>query len=209
MELSSSLEDYLEAVHMLGLEGKKVRAGDIAAKLQVSVPSVTEALKRLAKKGLVEYERYGEITLTPEGEKRAKKVYKRHRRLTDFFRFLGVDKKTAARDACRAEHVLSDKTMEKIGEFTGEGPSGEISLLMLEPRQSGRIKRLEGGATFQEKLSRMNIREGKTIKKMAAQPFSGPVVVKVGNSRISLGRGMAMKIFVEPMRTTAQAVNKR
>lgn len=115
--LSKSLEDYLEIIHILKKTKGFVRVKDIAKRLNVSLPSVTEMIRKLANKGLVKYERYGIIELTVKGEVMAKNIYKKHKLLTSFFLSIGIDKKTAIHDACLAEHVLSRKTLSKINEF--------------------------------------------------------------------------------------------
>lgn len=73
----------------------------------------------------------------------------------------------------------------------------EVSIVQLGVGKKGKIKRIEGGVMFQKKMSMLNIRVGKVIVKVAAQPFSGPVVIEIDYRRITLGRGMAMRIFVE------------
>ncbi len=73
----------------------------------------------------------------------------------------------------------------------------EVSLLQLQSGRRARIKYLGGGLAFQRKLASLNIRIGKTIKKIAAQPFGGPVVIEIGNTRVTLGRGIAMRILLE------------
>ena len=73
----------------------------------------------------------------------------------------------------------------------------EISLALLKVGESGKIKRIEGGFMFQRRMASLNIRVGKSIRKVTSQPFRGPVVVEIGSRRITLGRGMAMRIFVE------------
>ena len=83
-------------------------------RLKVSLPSVTEMIRKLADKGLVRYERYGLVELTSNGRAIAKNVYSIHNSLTEFFLSIGVDKKTALHDACLVEHVLSKKTLNRI-----------------------------------------------------------------------------------------------
>jgi Fe2+ transport system protein FeoA len=73
----------------------------------------------------------------------------------------------------------------------------EIPLIQLKTGKKAKIKRLEGGLGFQKKLAVLNIRAGKTIKKIAAQPLGGPVVVEVGNTKVTVGAGMAAGIIVE------------
>jgi len=117
IKFSQSLEDYLEIIYLLKKEKGNVRVKDIALRLSISLPSVTEMIRKLAKKRLVKYKRYGLVELTIAGEDIAKKVYTIHRLLTKFFLSIGVDEKTALHDACLAEHVLSKKTLNKINEF--------------------------------------------------------------------------------------------
>ena len=73
----------------------------------------------------------------------------------------------------------------------------EIPLTQLGRGKTAVIKSLKGGCEFQRKIASLNIRVGKTIKKITAQPLRGPIVIEVGNTKVSLGMGMAMKIFVE------------
>ncbi|MDR0377216.1 MAG: metal-dependent transcriptional regulator [Spirochaetaceae bacterium] len=116
--MTQSLEDYLEMVSFLSDEGI-VRVTDIASRLAVSKPSVLTALKILEEQGLIEHERYRNVTLTPEGEVRAAEIRKRHHFLTVFLRdVVGVDAKTAEKDACKMEHILSEATLEKMKVLT-------------------------------------------------------------------------------------------
>ena len=73
----------------------------------------------------------------------------------------------------------------------------ETALIDLQTRKKAKIIRLGGGFEFQRKLASLNIRVGKTIKKIAGLPFGGPMVIEVDNTKATLGRGMASKIFVE------------
>jgi ferrous iron transport protein A len=73
----------------------------------------------------------------------------------------------------------------------------EISLVDVSVGKKAEIKRIGGGLAFQRRLSCLNIRIGKRIRKIASQPLRGPVVIEIDGERITLGRGMAMKIIVE------------
>ena len=73
----------------------------------------------------------------------------------------------------------------------------QTTLLHLETGKKAKIKRLEGGYEFQRKLATLNIRVGKVIRKVANQPFKGPSIVEVGDRKVTLGRGMTQRIFVE------------
>jgi DtxR family Mn-dependent transcriptional regulator len=117
-EQTASMEDYLEAIAMLGEGRKAVRVKQLSQMLGVKMPSVTSALKKLSEQELVEHERYGHIMLTPEGDKVARDVIGRHEALTRFFaQALGIDRETAEEDACKIEHVISPLSMERLAKF--------------------------------------------------------------------------------------------
>jgi DtxR family Mn-dependent transcriptional regulator len=114
-ELSESLEDYLEVILQLEQSQKVARAKDIAARMEVQRGSVTSALKNLKEKKLINYEPYSFITLTPKGKKFAKEITHRHTVLRDFLlMILQLDEETAEATACRMEHVIDNKSLEKL-----------------------------------------------------------------------------------------------
>ncbi len=115
--ISSSAEDYLEAVYLLKDKKEKVGNSDIASFLEITLPSVTEMLKKLRKKSLVNYKKYGKISLTPKGEKIAKEVSSRHKDLASFLKLLGVNEESAQLDACKIEHIVGKNTMNKLRKF--------------------------------------------------------------------------------------------
>lgn len=115
---SASLEDYLEAIANLHRGGKVVKVRQLSRTLNVKMPSVTAALERLSEEGLVVHKRYGDIKLTPEGDRAAQDVIRRHRALSRFFaEGLNISKKTAEEDACKIEHVISPLSLERIVKF--------------------------------------------------------------------------------------------
>jgi len=114
-KLSQSLEDYLESIYIISLEKKIVRVKDLVNRMGVKSSSVIGALKKLISGGFIEHEHYGHIEMTPEGEKRAERLYEKHKTLTRFFnKILNVNKDTAEKDACEIEHYISDETYYKI-----------------------------------------------------------------------------------------------
>ena len=118
-KLTSSLEDYLEVICNYTDQNKSVRAIDISKKLNVSRASVTEALKKLADKEMLIYDRYGSVTMTEKGLKEARLVVSKHMTLQNFFEeVLGLDTNEASQNACRIEHVISEQAFNKISEFT-------------------------------------------------------------------------------------------
>lgn len=119
-ELSESLEDYLEAIFHLQEEFKVARVKDIAARLNVKMPSVTNALKVLKSRDLIEYEKNSFITLTEAGEKLAKKITHKHEVCEDFFSgILNAGAEESRILACAVEHYIAEKTASKIENLSG------------------------------------------------------------------------------------------
>jgi len=117
-EQTSSMEDYLEAIAVLRGKRRVVRVSHISEELDVSRPSVTAAVKKLADEGLVAHEPYGDVELTAEGEALAKDVFHRHETWRRFLEeILGVEAGTAAEDACRMEHEISASTRDRLSKF--------------------------------------------------------------------------------------------
>ena len=114
MALQESGEMYIEAIYVLSQNSSTVRAIDVGDYLGYSKPSVSRALGLLKDEGLVKKDNDGYLKLTAAGEILAKRIYERHTVLTTLFKNLGVDEETAAEDACRIEHYISDKTFDAI-----------------------------------------------------------------------------------------------
>ena len=118
IKVSASLEDYLEALYTIIEEKQGVRAIDVARKLDVKKSSVTEALKTLSSKGLVNYGKYDVISLTDEGKKIAKSVADKHTVILSFFtNVLGADYENSTESACKIEHVISDELLNRLVKF--------------------------------------------------------------------------------------------
>lgn len=117
-KISASLEDYLEAIYLIIEEKQAVKAVEVARFLNVGRSSVTEALKSLANKGLVNYGRYDVLTLTKDGEKIAKKVIKKHKILYNFFKnVLNLNEEEANQNACQIEHIISEDAFNKFTKY--------------------------------------------------------------------------------------------
>jgi len=117
-KISASLEDYLEAIYEIIQEKNGVKAVEVSRRLCVGRSSVTEALKNLADKKLVNYGRYDVISLTPAGEKAALKVILKHNVLFDFFtQILGLNAEEAHENACKVEHVISEDALKRFTSF--------------------------------------------------------------------------------------------
>ncbi len=116
--MTSSLEDYLEAVFIVSKQKSSVRLTDIAEFLGVSKPSVNRAINTLTQNGYLEHVTYGDIVITPQGESYAANVLRRHKLIKQFLiDTLGVDEKTAEHDACQMEHVMSSSTIDKLYDY--------------------------------------------------------------------------------------------
>lgn len=98
-----------------------VRSIDIVHELGFSKPSVSIAMRNFRENGYIQMDDDGYITLLPPGEEIARRIYDRHKLLTQVFIQLGVSPETAAADACKVEHDLSDETFEKIKAHTAGG----------------------------------------------------------------------------------------
>ena len=116
MQIHESAEDYLETILVLHRRLGRVRSIDIVNELGYSKPSVSVAMKRLRENGYIAMDENGYIELKPAGWEIAQRIYTRHYLLTQFLQKLGVSAETAAADACKIEHDLSEETFEKITE---------------------------------------------------------------------------------------------
>lgn len=117
MSIQESGEMYLETIYILS-EGKKpVRSIDVADYMGFSKPSVSRAVGKLREEKLILVDNDGYISFTKTGKNIAEKIYERHNVLKSFIMKLGVDEETATSDACKIEHVISNKTFDALKEF--------------------------------------------------------------------------------------------
>jgi len=117
MHLQESGEMYLETIYVLSQNGKPVRSVDVGEHMGFSKPSVSRAVGLLREGGYVVMNTEGHLSLTDAGREAAEKIFQRHTVLTRLLVSLGVDEATAAEDACRMEHVISDSTYEAIRRY--------------------------------------------------------------------------------------------
>lgn len=114
MILQESGEMYLETILILSSENVFVRAIDVGEYMGFSKPSVSRAMSNLRQDGYVTVAADGAIALTERGREIAEKIYERHTLLTEFLVHLGVDRETAAQDACKMEHDISDESFKAV-----------------------------------------------------------------------------------------------
>ena len=121
MTLTSSMEDYLEAILMIKQQHSYVRCVDVAEQLGVKKPSVSRAVKELSKSGHLVKNADGALSLTETGLQLAEQIYEKHRFFTEQLIAAGVDPKTAEQDACGIEHVISSESFQKLKKVFDDG----------------------------------------------------------------------------------------
>lgn len=149
---SPNVEEYLEELYRLTEEDDPyVSTGDLARRLEVKAPSVTEMLRSLGDRGLVEYEPYRGAALTEEGLERGRKLVEKHRLVERLLtEVLGLDWSEVHDEACELEHAISDQLEEKIREALEDpetcphgnpvsGEADDVPLDELEPGVSGTV----------------------------------------------------------------------
>src|ERR1700751_5528216 len=117
---SAAVEDYLERILELINSKGYARVVDIAAALKISQASVTNMVQRLDGEGLLKYEKYRGLVLTPAGARLARKIARRHRLLTDFLELLGLDEQVIHHDVEGMEHHISAPTLRAIEALVGQ-----------------------------------------------------------------------------------------
>lgn len=116
VKIQESAENYLETIHMLSKKNGSVRSIDVANELSFSKASVSIAMKNFREEGYITVDEDGSLKLTQKGLEIAERVYERHEILARALMALGVDSETAYEDACKIEHHISDKSVQKIKE---------------------------------------------------------------------------------------------
>lgn len=114
MKILESAENYLETILMLQEENGYARSIDVANRLNFSKPSVSVAMKNLRENGYITVEDEGHLVLTDKGREIADRMYERHKLLSRWLIYMGVNEATAMEDACRMEHVISVETFDAM-----------------------------------------------------------------------------------------------
>jgi len=110
-------EDYLEALDIIIEKKGYAQVKDVTKFLSVGASSVTEMFQKLGEAGYINYEKYSGVTLTSKGKNIAKKTRRKHDTLKKFLLIIGVDEKIANEDACKIEHIVNPKTMDRLTKF--------------------------------------------------------------------------------------------
>ena len=214
-----TVEEYLESIGALEERENPVSTTSIAQSMGLSLASVSEMLRRLSEKGLVEYTPYGGANLTEEGRQRFLRLTRRHRLWEVFLNeYLGIGWEDVYHHACSLEHATTDLVAEKLAEFLGDPeacPHGSpipksnlqrqarsgIPLSHLEVGQSARILSviIERNPEFLHYLTGLGLRPGATVKILEKAPYDGTLTIEVNNSAKAIGREASSLIMVRPL----------
>lgn len=197
------MEEYLETLVRYKEGGRHPKVKDLARDLKVSAASVSEMLKKLSKKGLVKYKRYGEIKLTPEGEGMGSDILRKHRLLEKFLTLIGIKKSKIHDEACVLEHAISDDVERALRNAIWTAKKPEINaenikrLSDMGKGDKGTILFITGGRSVCRRLTDMGLTPGTKVTVGRASSRMGPVEVLVRSSSLAIGRGLAEKVFLE------------
>ncbi|WP_028296038.1 metal-dependent transcriptional regulator [Olivibacter sitiensis] len=216
--LSITEENYLKALlHITTEKDGQQEAGTnlIAAQLQVRPATATDMLKKLKEKELVEYERYGKVTLTEKGRKLATEVVRKHRLWETFlYDKLGFSWDEVHEVAEQLEHVKSDKLIERLDKFLGYPsfdphgdiipkvngqivPSGRKSLSQAAVANTYKVKGVQDNSpTFLQYVAKLGIGINTSIKLLERFDFDGSVAIEVEGVRTSLSQKVADNIYI-------------
>jgi len=114
---TKAIEDYLETILILEKGDKFVKSTDIADFLNVSKAAVSKIMNELVLNEYIIKDKYSKIVLTDKGRKLALETYNKHILIKDFLVSIGVSEKTAEKDCCLIEHVVSDETLKKMNDY--------------------------------------------------------------------------------------------
>lgn len=216
--LTISIQDYLKNIYELTESGESASTNALARKLNVSAPSVTGMVQKLAssRPALVEYQKHQGVTLTKEGKRAALEVIRHHRLLEAWLvKTLGYSWDEVHAEAERLEHVISEDFERRIAAAMGDpmrDPHGELiptadlkmppdqstPLSALRPRQSSTVKRVTASdPQLLRYLEGLGLIPGARIDVMDYSPFDHNLTVRVGKKSFVLGLNITSKVFVE------------
>jgi DtxR family Mn-dependent transcriptional regulator len=214
-----SQEDYLKALYQLHGDQRPVPTRDLAQRLGISSPSVSEMVTRLSAQGLVEHDRYRGQQLTREGRKVALELVRHHRLLEMFLvQVLGYSWDEVHDEAERLEHVISERMERRIFELLGRPEldphghaiptlGGKVRPLSDRPLSECRVgeRVVVQGVSDDDpvrlrELERRGLLPGTGIEILGESKFEGPIAVRIKGRRVSVPLGLARAMFVEAAR---------
>ena len=216
--LTISIQDYLKHIYELTENGESASTNALARKLNISAPSVTGMVQKLAsaKPALVEYQKHQGVTLTKEGKRAALEVIRHHRLLEAWLvQTLGYSWDEVHEEAERLEHVISEDFERRIAAAMGDpvrDPHGEpipsadlkmplddsMPLSSLRPNQTATIQRVKAPSReLLRYLEGLGLVPGVQIEVKDYSPFDHNLTIKVGSKSSVLGLNVTSKIYVE------------
>jgi DtxR family Mn-dependent transcriptional regulator len=214
-----SQQDYLKALYLLHGDQRPVPTRELAQRLGISSPSVSEMVTRLTSQGLVEHDRYRGQQLTREGRKVAVELVRHHRLLEMFLvQVLGYSWDEVHDEAERLEHVISERMEQRIFELLGRPEldphghaiptlGGKVRPLSDRPLSQCQVgeKVVVQGVSDEDpsrlrELQRRGLVPGARIEVIADSKFEGPIAVRMNGRRASVPLGLARAVFVEEKR---------
>ncbi len=215
-ELSKAAQDYLKAIYALDTAGVRVTTSALADRMEVSAPSATAMMKRLAELGLAERAPYRGVVLTAAGRRRALEVLRHHRLLERYLAdTLGLPLDKVHAEADRLEHALSEELEQRIDEARGfptHDPHGDPipdkdlniidaetrALLDLRPGDRSTVTRVpDNDAELLRYLAELALLPGQAFELTAIAPFGGPISVRTGTGDHAIARELAAAVSVE------------
>ena len=220
--LTGPVEDYLKAVYDLERAGGAAATNDLAHRLGVAPASVTGMVRRLAEQGLLSYERYRGVRLTPDGRRAALRTLRRHRILECYLAtVLAYPWDRVHAEAERLEHAASDELIDRMAAALGDpafDPHGapiptrdgrvderrHLALADLLPGARARVVRVndEDGALLRQ-LEALALTPGAEVTLVARAPDDGALTLAVGDARSAVGSQVAEQVLVEPIEASA------
>lgn len=214
---SERIQEYLEAIHKRQRTKKPVSTSSLAKDLGVTLPAVTDMLRRLESEGLIEYEANKGAILTTEGDKRAISVVRRHRLWERFLTdILGVAWDRVHHEACRLEHATSPETEQKLASLLGNidtcphgypipDENGNIKeqevtpLSQFEPGQSARIETIaEETPQLLRDIGKLGLKP-KTVVTLEKKNSDGSIEVQAAGERHWLTEEVAAQLLAKPV----------
>lgn len=197
-KISPEIEEYLETIYRIKEKGKDAKTTEVAEELGVSPPSVSEMFRKMAKDGLIKYNRYRGASLTKKGEEIGEGILHKHRLIQKFLIFLGV-RRNVHDQACALEHVVSDEVENAMQDTLLHGPhlrKDVVRLSEMSEGEEGRVAFVMGGRNAAQRLADMGLTPGSGVKMLRISSHGSPLSLSICGYNLALGIGVASKVFV-------------
>lgn len=216
LAVTGPVEDYLKAIYDIELHGGSASTNDIASRLSFAPASVTGMVRRLSELGLLEYERYHGVKLTPAGRRAALRTLRRHRVIEAYLvNALGYDWDGVHDQAERLEHAASDDLVDRMAVAIGEpevDPHGApiptrdgavdetqyCTLADLGPGHRVLVVRVtDDDPEALRHLADAGIKPGVSLAVLSREPYDGPITIAISGQRLAIGPLLAAQVMVD------------